>query len=438
MKPWEYGRLHVSENGKYLKTGDRPFFWLGDTAWWIFSQLHEEEARIYLKNRKEKGFNVIQATLIHDWPQVNADGACALTDDDFAKPDIDGGYWDRIYRIVDMAEELGLYMALLPTWGNNVGQGYLNEKNVDPYLDFLLERFGNRPNVIWIVGGDVKGDAAFAMFNRIGTKLKKAGTGQLIGFHPFGRTSSSLWFQQEDWLDFNMFQSGHRRYDQVTMTAWDDNQDASYVFGEDNYRYVRHDLALTPVKPTLDGEPSYEQILQGLHDEKQPYWQSWDVRRYAYWSCFAGACGHTYGDNSIIQFYDEVKAGKYGARRHWKTEMHNIGASCMTHLKKLMESVDFANGSAADDLVVSGQGERYDHIGVFAGKDYLLAYDYSGKPFTLDLSGYQTSLECHWLDPITGIRSYAGSCDNGISVSFTPPQRLEGHNDWVLVLEREQ
>ena len=25
--------LRVSENGKYFMEGDKPFFWLGDTAW---------------------------------------------------------------------------------------------------------------------------------------------------------------------------------------------------------------------------------------------------------------------------------------------------------------------------------------------------------------------------------------------------------------------
>jgi hypothetical protein len=50
------------------------------------------------------------------------------------------------------------------------------------------------------------------------------------------------------WLDFNMFQSGHRRYDQ------DDTPGAK---GEANWRYVNEDYAKEPPKPTLDGEPSY-------------------------------------------------------------------------------------------------------------------------------------------------------------------------------------
>ena len=83
----------------------------------------------------------------------------------------------------------------------------------------------------------------------------------LVTFHPFGRTQSSTWFHQEPWLDFNMFQSGHRRYDQ------DDTPEPK---GEDNWRYVAEDLEREPLKPTIDGEPSYEGIPQGLHDPAEP------------------------------------------------------------------------------------------------------------------------------------------------------------------------
>ena len=54
MKYWERGALRVSENRKYLKNGDTPFFWLGDTAWLLLQQSSGEDARIYLKNRADK------------------------------------------------------------------------------------------------------------------------------------------------------------------------------------------------------------------------------------------------------------------------------------------------------------------------------------------------------------------------------------------------
>src|SRR3546814_2346564 len=72
---------------------------------------------------------------------------------------------------------------------------------------------------------------------------------------------------------------------------------------EDNWRFVTEDLALSPSKPTIDGEPSYENIPHGLHDVTQPRWGAADARRYAWWAVFAGAMGHTYGENSVMQMY---------------------------------------------------------------------------------------------------------------------------------------
>ena len=57
--------LKVSENGRYIVfENGKPFFDLGDTAWELFNRLNREEAELYLTNRAEKGFTVIQAVAI--------------------------------------------------------------------------------------------------------------------------------------------------------------------------------------------------------------------------------------------------------------------------------------------------------------------------------------------------------------------------------------
>ncbi len=60
---WTRQPLRVS--GRYFMEGDKPFFWLGDTAWLLFHRLNLEEAYQYLRNRKELGFHVIQAVLVN-------------------------------------------------------------------------------------------------------------------------------------------------------------------------------------------------------------------------------------------------------------------------------------------------------------------------------------------------------------------------------------
>lgn len=430
MKPWDYGTLKISENKRYFMNGDKPFFWLGDTAWLLFCNLNEEEAYRYLKNRADKGFNVIQAVLVYTTPQMQ----------DINKMDIDENcnvcslkYWEHCDKIIEMAEKLGLYMALLPSWGSIVKKKLINDDNISEYAEFLAKRYGNRKNIIWLLGGDIKPVGYENIYNVLGNTLKQKTPNQLIGFHPFGRCMSSSWFANSQWLDFNMFQSGHRRYDQCNLGKWDDNGTSEF-FGEDNWKYVEHDLKICQ-KPTLDGEPSYEWIVQGLHDTTQPYWTAKDVRRYAYWSVFAGACGHTYGDNSVMQFFPEKSAvASYGAKDYWYEAIHHEGSGQMGHLKNLMESVDFTQGKSRDDLLISGQREKYERIAIFAGENFLFAYNYLGKSFTINLSEYKNA-DLWYFSPSSGIYSYIGKTD-GLNYTFIPPKIYDENTDITLVVKK--
>ncbi len=427
-KFWEYGELTVTENGRYLQNGDRPFFWMGDTAWLLFQKCSLEEAWLYLKNRKEKQYNVIQVTMVHTFS-----GNAVLYNDPTKEE-----YWEHCDQIISMAEELGLYMALLPCWGSFLRDGLLTKEKALQYADFLAARYKDRPNLIWLIGGDVRGDEGLDVFNTFGQRMRELFPHTRVGFHPFGRTSSSLWFHEENWLDFNMFQSGHRRYDQKNIGNWDDTASAWENYSEDNWKYVKRDFAKTPVKPTIDGEPSYEWIIQGLHDITQPYWQAPDVRRYAYWSVLEGAMGHTYGDNSIMQFFTEGQAaatGSFGVRETWKDSLHHEGSGQMTHLVNLMNSVDFVNGHSADHLLTWGQKEQYHRISVFEGEHYIICYDYLGEKFALDLTSLEgKTIEARWMDPVSGSYSYLGPVTPQKETVFRPIPKYTGANDWVLIL----
>ena len=429
-----FGNLSISENRRYLMEGDKPFFWLGDTAWLMFLKLDEDEIYTYLRNRKEKGYNVIQTVLIQS-PQ-DVESSLASGRKDVKKSE----YWEFVDRVLNMAEQMGLYIGLLPAWGSLVKANILNMETMRTYANFLGKRYQNRKNLIWILGGDVRGDVGYDVFCLEGEILKSYNPERIIAYHPFGRTSSSLWFHNEPWLDMNLFQSGHRRYDQASLGEWDDNAEKETFFGEDNWKYVDRDLSYDIVKPTLDAEPSYEGIPQGLHNPRNPYWEEWDVRRYAYWSVFAGAAGHNYGSNSIMQFYDDVsKPGAYGVRELWQDAMHHPGCAQLKYLKDLMESVDFINGKADDSLLLFGQKERYHRIAVFAGEDYILCYDYMGDEFLLDLRRFQNmELDVWWMDPRNNSLSYITTIKGQEKWLASPVARKDKANDWVLILKKAE
>ncbi len=295
-------QLRISPNGHYfVKEDGQPFFWLGDTGWLLFTRLNREETERYLEDRRSKGFNVIQVMVLHSLDAVDAYGDSALVNRNVATPKTTEGnsisvpgqydYWDHLDYVIDLAAAKGIWIALVPVWGGNVKGGWVSETKAARYAAFLANRFRAKSNIIWMNGGDIKGSDSLGVWNKIGSTLRADDPGHLITFHPRGRSSSSEWFHKQPWLDFNSVQSGHRSYAQDTSKG-----DPHY--GEDNWKYIQADYNRLPAKPVLDAEPSYEAIPHGLHDVKQPRWTDADVRRYGYWSVFAGAAGFTYGDNS--------------------------------------------------------------------------------------------------------------------------------------------
>jgi hypothetical protein len=330
--------------------------------------------------------------------------------------------------IVDEAARNGLYIALVPVWGGVVKQGFFSIATAERYAVFLAERFKNKPNIFWIVGGDLQGNIKREIWETIGTTLKKHDPNHLITYHPYGRTQSSQWFHNSAWLDFNMFQSGHRTYEQ---------DDSPRKFGEDNWKYIRDDYFKLPTKPTLDGEPSYEGIPHGLHDTTQPYWTASDVRRFAYWSVFAGGCGFTHGNNSVMQMNKPSdKNPSYGARKYWYQAMDDSGAYQMKYLKQLMLSHPYFERVFDDSVVVGDSGKRYDYVIATRGKRYLMVYDFTGRTFALlmgRISG--DSVKASWFNPRNGETTPIDVLKNAGIVNFDPPGEKANGNDWVLVLD---
>lgn len=433
--------LKISPNQRYFAQADgKPFFWLGDTAWLLLTKCTREEAVYYLDTRQRQGFNVIQVMVIHDLKAAkNIYEGAALTNADISKPVVTAGnrfgekdeydYWDHLEWVVDQAHKRGLQIALVPIWGSNVKDNAVSETQAAAYAAFLAERFKNKPNIIWLNGGDLRGDDALAVWKTIGVTLRERDPNHLITFHPRGRTSSSEWFHNEKWLDFNMFQSGHRNY------AQDVDPKERHRFGEDNWRYAVMDYNMTPVKPTIDAEPSYENIPQGLHDAKQPRWDAAAIRRYAYWSVFAGGAGFTYGENSVMQFYKKTdKSAAYGAEKEWKETIQAVGANQMKFVKQLMLSKPLFENVPAQNMVAE-QGERYNYVTAIRGQRHAFLYTYTGRNIHVKMGILPgIKLKAQWFNPRDGKYTSIKNVENkGVQIFDPPGQEKEG-NDWVLVL----
>jgi hypothetical protein len=130
----DYAQIQVTANHRFLqdKSG-KPFFWLGDTDWELFHRLNREEAIQFLETRQQQGFNLIQAVALAEFQglhQRNRFGDLPLINDDPTQLATTPGndpndtaqydYWDHVDFIMKTAAQKGLYIGLLPTWGDKV------------------------------------------------------------------------------------------------------------------------------------------------------------------------------------------------------------------------------------------------------------------------------------------------------------------------------
>jgi len=90
--PWSSGPLRVSPDGYHFQQADgQPFFWLGDTAWLITQKLNREEVATYFKNRRAKGFNVVQFCVVQFLNDKSIYGSPALVGDDLTRLNVTPG-----------------------------------------------------------------------------------------------------------------------------------------------------------------------------------------------------------------------------------------------------------------------------------------------------------------------------------------------------------
>jgi Protein of unknown function (DUF4038)/Putative collagen-binding domain of a collagenase len=437
------GRLKVTENRRYLQyENGKPFFYLGDTAWELFHRLNREEATQYLTNRSQKGFTVIQAVVLAQIGGLtvpNPYGDLPLIDGDPAKPN--EAYFRHVDFIVNKAEELGMFVGMLPTWGSHwaLGKAAFNPTNARQYGQFLGKRYKEKA-IIWILGGDrsITNDAERAIIDAMAVGLGEGDGGvHLKTFHPIGPGLSSIKLHEAPWLDFNMFQSSHASRD------------------HDNGLYVENDYALKPAKPTLDGEPRYEGIPVGFYNRGAngiERFDDYDVRQAAYWSLLAGACGYTYGNNNIWQMYKPGRGGPgdaargrnlfggpgsiIGANIPWFEALDHPGAFQMRHVRRLFESLPFTRLIPDQGIILNGPTAGGSKLRAARASDgsFAIVYSPRGETFTLDKRVIKSDQQSqYWYDPRYGVAYVFKEQDSWGIQTFTPPTSGRG-NDWVLVL----
>ena len=244
-------------------------------------------------------------------------------------------YFDHLDYLLGYAAERGIVLAMLPTWGYYVNDvGAIDAEGARAYGRWLGERYRDRPNVVWVNGGDRIPTGFEDVYRALARGLREGDRGShLITYHPCGWRSSGQFFHGEDWLDFNMIQ---------TWTEW-----------AKIYPAVVADCLLSPRKPVVLAEPAYE---NGPEYPQGPITPA-VVRREAWWA-FTGGGLFTYGQDRMWRMgpgwdatFDTPGALQMGvfrriatSRRWWRLSpdqgLFASGVGCERTLNTALRSVD--------------------------------------------------------------------------------------------------
>ena len=391
-------KIHPDRRHLTDETG-RTVYLIGDTAWELFHCMSREEIIRYLDCRAEQKFNFIQCVVLAErggLTEPNAYGRLPLLPGDNGipdpnRPDLGGGYsyFDHVEFAVSAAQARGLRMGILPTWGDKFnclwggGPEIFTPENAFAYGKWLAGRLKHHDNIVWILGGDrpMTEEKHFAVVDAMAAGLRAGDGGKfLMTYHPMGGQSSSAYAHGKDWLDFNMFQSGH---------GWPTTP---------SHDMAAHDRSLSPVKPTMDGEQRYEDHPVNFEPEKG-YFDAYDVRVTMWRNLFSGTAGNTYGHHAV---WCVSRGSSRYFPNDWETALRRPAAESVRYFARFTEENDCAFFDPVRDAVLDNDpGANYVAAVLVRGENRAHLLSPCGLPEKLNPAVFP--------DPIKAVRAFRPS-----------------------------
>ena len=438
--------LRISDDHRYLvgQHGE-PFRIQGDSAQSLIANLTREEAVAYLDDRRTKGFNAVNINLLeHKFavhaPKNRRGDPPFLSSDNFATPN--DAYFDFADTIIDLASSRGMLVSLAPMYlGFNGGpEGWwsaltnnLNTQQVCYNFGLYVgKRYKNRPNILWVIGGDFTppaGSEGEKRLHKFMEGIKAAG-------------ASQLW--AGDW-------NAPCLSTDVPAFASDMDLNAVYTYGikgKDGLTYgeSRRAYDYKPARPAYLKETGYE-------EEGHIPGDATSVRSYEYWSVLSGAtAGLFFGHRDVWEFAtSQWSSGFIPNARPWQSSLNSAGALDIGRLGTLLDSIYWYNlvpsGLAHMKTLVSAGGGTYgkpDFVAAAAASDgsVILAYvppRATSSSLTVDMTVLRAPARARWFDPSSAMYTDIGrSVSNARTATFTlPGNNSSGARDWVLVLQTE-
>ena len=415
--------LKLSASRRYLVDQNNvPFLINQASSWGLIQSLSVADARDYLDALAARGFNAVMVSIISNDVRMagsppNWQGISPFDVKwDFSTPN--EAYFAHADEIIGLAQDRGMLVTLVPSYlgyAGDSGQGWADEmlsgnnsvaKSL-AYGQYLGRRYKDRPNVLWVAGGDNQPATGSELENRLkavidGIKqtdlnhLWTAHWGYDPSAHPSGMLSTEdLTFAS--YIDVN----GYYAYD----------YDATQLRDVDAYK-------VRPVKMFYHIDQSYETEPGGTPE---------NIRRKAYEAMLTGAAGSSFcaGPNWYLFF-------------NWRSNMDTVGTQETQIWNRLFKSRNWYDlvPDQSHAVVTAGFGTEGSTDFVAAARTVsggtAMAYLPVGRAITVDmtaLSGAQANV--WWFDPTSGSTTPGGTVATKGARTFSPPSA----GSWVLVVD---
>lgn len=400
--PTRRGFVQVHSSGRYFAFADgTPFYWLGDTFWSGFHKrcTVEHDFPLYLRDRQEKGFTVIQILVGRP---IAEEGDSSYWEGETNKRGMsnEGGvpytrrydlinptYFQHFDRKLRMMTEAGFIPCLFGAWGYDLAK--ISVASFQEYWRYVIARYAAY-NVFWCISGEYYYTPDAELWRQVGQCVHEYDPYQHpTSAHAIAPHSGSTHYQRDEWYDFNLLQVGHvqtfrKLYETLPLA----------------------DYHMQPTKPAIMSESWYENH-ESTFKEASTRFNDRDIRYTAYVSLLQGCIGQTYGAHGVWSWAspEDAAGSRYNTPASWKHDLSLPGSVQMKHLRALMQEVHWWELEPHPEWVSSTDAAIF--CAALADREYLVYAPYGATRIMLcipctGVSQNADDYTARWFNPRTG------------------------------------
>lgn len=422
------GNLEVSENGRYLAhRSGKPFIWIGDTPWSVFTTATQEEWKRYLQDRSDNKFTVVQVHCGGCWEWVGK----LKTDRYGNRPFAGSGeslqwnpaYWQQVDRKVQAANDLGLLVYLCAVRQPGAGFPVDDLDQVALFAQNLAARLmGN-----FVMYSPMADDLWTPQAEAAGLALDAATPIHLISAHPRFFLEPAITSHGKGYIDVVGLQTGegwqYDPYKKEKSRPWSPPRAA-----QNTIEWPLALYRLAPAKPVINQEGPYDHPPYPNNPEPPL-----PPRKAGYWSFLSGASGFTYGCFGIWNWGKPVG---WMPSYDYETALAVESAAHMKHMSEFFGVIRWWTLEPCPELVLGQPADwlRKKAVARSASGDLAVAYLPDNAEITVDMTPFPAPMQADWFDPRTGVYQ---AIPEPVPVTrrhmFAPP---DGWQDALLLLTK--